>query len=283
MSEEQSKSSGSRAMWQAFALAGVGALILPAALLASDGVTPKVEKALAERLPKTEVTAVDCSKIEGLCEVQAGSNLFYTDGSGRYLVIGRVYDMETKQDLTAARLLEINPDMLVGGAASGGASASADQAGGGEIAGSPRGGSARAQKVSLAELPASGAITWGGGSQTVTVFSDFRCGYCQRLHQTLEDMNVKVVERPISILGTRSLSNAVLCSRDPRKALDEVYSGATISNAGDCDTSGLDANEAFARKHGFSGTPVIVRSDGAVVHGYRPREFLESWLKGEQS
>jgi hypothetical protein len=42
----------------------------------------------------------------------------------------------------------------------------------------------------------------------------------------------------------------------------------------------LDANEAFARKNGFAGTPVIVRSDGAVVHGYRPRDFLESWLKG---
>ena len=40
---------------------------------------------------------------------------------------------------------------------------------------------------------------------------------------------------------------------------------------------------SFARKHGFNGTPVIVREDGAVVHGYRPREFLESWLEGSAS
>jgi thiol:disulfide interchange protein DsbC len=36
----------------------------------------------------------------------------------------------------------------------------------------------------------------------------------------------------------------------------------------------------FARAHGFTGTPVLVREDGAVLLGFRPREFLESWLKG---
>jgi thiol:disulfide interchange protein DsbC len=46
-----------------------------------------------------------------------GTNLFYIDPSARYLIVGRIYDMETHQDLTAARLLAINPDMLVGAAA----------------------------------------------------------------------------------------------------------------------------------------------------------------------
>jgi thiol:disulfide interchange protein DsbC len=50
--------------------------------------------------------------------------------------------------------------------------------------------------------------------------------------------------------------------------------------AATCDTRGLDENEAFARKHGFSGTPVIVRSDGAVLEGYRPKAALVAWLKG---
>jgi hypothetical protein len=33
----------------------------------------------------------------------------------KYLVIGRVYDMEARQDLTAARLLALNPDLLAAG------------------------------------------------------------------------------------------------------------------------------------------------------------------------
>lgn len=234
-------------------------------------------KALATRLPKTQLTAVKCGKIAGLCEVQAGSNLFYTDPAGRYLVIGRVYDMETRQDLTAARLLEIAPETLVGGAAR---PQAPDEAQAAPTPARPAQVGGIAQKVSLEGLPASGAVSYGSGAQTVTVFSDFRCGYCNQLHQTLASMNVRVVERPISVLGTRPLSDAVICSADKARALNRAYNGENLP-AGKCDTSGLDANEAFARKNGFSGTPVIVRADGAVVHGYRPREFLESWIKGE--
>ena len=263
-----------KAIWIAGgALVSLSVGIASAAYSSSSGVTEE----LGKRLPKTKLTAVDCDKIDGLCEIQAGSNLFYTDAGGRYLIVGRVYDMETKQDLTAARLLEINPASLLGGAGA----ASADGGGPGSLAGSgTRKAPAMKTQVSLAGLPASGAVKWGSGKHTVTVFSDFRCGYCKRLHDTLADMDVKVVERPISIMGTRPLSNAVMCADDSKSALRAAYDGQLRGGVGQCDTSGLDANEAFAKKNGFTGTPVIVRSDGAVVHGYRPRAFLENWLKG---
>lgn len=240
--------------------------------------TPSITQALSERLPKTQLTAVDCDKIDGLCEVQAGSNLFYTDEGGRYLIVGRVYDMETKQDLTAARLLEINPASLLGGAgasANAGADNSRGLAGTGKRKPPPM-----KTNVSLAGLPASGGVKWGSGKHKVTVFSDFRCGYCKRLHETLGDMDVTVIERPISIMGSRPISDAVMCSSNRKAALRKAYDGQLGGASAQCDTSGLDANEAFAKANGFTGTPVIVRSDGAVVHGYRPRAFLENWLKG---
>ena len=258
---------------------GGGIAMGAAALAQSSG--PSVEKALAERLPKTEITAIDCEKIKGVCEVQARQNLFYIDHGARYLIIGRVYDMETKQDLTAARLLEMNPDMLIGG---GGDTSSADPA---QAPGQQGADTAsvddQVDPLALAALPQNGAVVMGRGARTITVFSDFRCGYCKRLHETLETLNVKVVERPISVLGTRPISEAVICSPDKRQAVNQAYDGGSITTGSDCDTSGLDANEAFARKHGFNGTPVIVREDGAVVHGFRPREFLESWIQGSAS
>lgn len=259
-------------------LVGVASAGIATVVYAATDADANIKLALHKRLPKTELTAVDCGRVPGLCEIQAGSNLFYTDRGGRFLIIGRVYDMETRQDITAARLLEISPETLVGGAAKStmpedeSANAVAAPESRAPVAGA-------AEKVSLAGLPQAGAIEWGGGPQTVTVFSDFRCGYCNRLHQTLADMNVKVIERPISVLGTRSISDAVICSRDKKAALTKAYNREPVP-ARQCDTAGLDANEAFAREHGFNGTPVIVRSDGAVVHGYRPRAFLESWLKG---
>jgi len=98
----------------ALALTGSLAAIAAAAHAAAADDAATIKAALVKRLPKTEITTIDCDKIEGVCEVQARQNLFYIDRSARYLIIGRVYDMETKQDLTAARLLEMNPDMLVG-------------------------------------------------------------------------------------------------------------------------------------------------------------------------
>ncbi|MEP3145531.1 MAG: DsbC family protein [Qipengyuania citrea] len=252
--------------------------------LTASASNPDVAQLLKTRLPKTEVTQVDCSKVDGLCEVTAGDNLFYVDKTARYLVIGRVYDMETRQDLTAARLLELNPDMLVGGAAKANANANAGadtaELGTGVRRETPV---AAARKVDLSRLSNKGAIVWGSGSSKVTVFSDFHCGYCRALSQQLEQMNVTVIERPISVLGSRDVADRVLCAKDHRRAVRAAYAQEPIEAAGQCDTSGLDENEAFARAHGFTGTPVIVRADGAVLEGFRPKAALIAWMKGGES
>ena len=71
----------------------------------------------------------------------------------------------------------------------------------------------------------------------------------------------------------------MLCARLPDVALPMAYAGLALAKSKPCDTSGLDENEAFARAHGFGGTPVIVRpSDGAVLEGYRPAEALRAFL-----
>lgn len=237
---------------------------------------------LKERLPRTQVSRVNCQVVDGVCEVTAGSQLFYVDKTARYLMIGRVYDMQTRQDLTAVRLLEVNPDLLVGGAAGSRREAEAVEA--------PRRGmntaaaQAAPRTMSLAALPEAGGIVWGHPSgQTVTVFSDFRCGYCRALSGVLESLNVRVIERPISVLGSRDLANQVFCARDRRRAVKAAYAGEPIADTRACDTSPLDANERFARENGITGTPVIVRSDGAVIEGFRPKEFLVTWLKGARS
>lgn len=232
-----------------------------------------VSKAIAARLPRTRISKVDCTVLPGLCEVQAGSTLFYTDPKARFLVIGHVYDLATHQDLTATRLLAINPDSMLP-ANSPLPAENPGHAHPSEAASAPP-----PQKVSLSELPASGAILWGGKGPHLTVFSDFHCTYCRMLHEDLKAMGVSVTERPISVLGTRALSEAVLCTDNPGVAVDKAYAGE-VPDKRPCNVSGLDANEAFARANGFTGTPVMVRDDGAVVFGYRPRAFLEAWLEG---
>ena len=120
------------------------------------------------------------------------------------------------------------------------------------------------------------------------VFSDFQCGYCQRLTAQLAKAKVHVEERPISIFGaaSRKISEAVLCAKDPAKALHAAYAGQAPATGKTCkDAKALDANEAFARANGFAGTPVIVRArDGAVLHGYRDAAAIRRFVaesKGE--
>lgn len=275
-------------------LAAIGAIGIASIALAADvagTAEAKVTGLLKTRLPKTEVTKVDCEKIEGLCEITAGSNLFYVNQGARYLIIGRVYDMEKRQDLTAARLLEINPDMLVGGAAKANAAAAGGpEEGGGEVTTAAAGANkvslpTRPTMLNLTGLPAEGAIIWGNraAKQSVTIFTDFRCGYCRALTNVLRGMDVKVVERPISVLGSRDVADRVYCSKNQEQALHAAYAGEPFKAPPACNTKGLDANERFAQQHGLSATPVIVRSDGAILEGYRPREFLETWLKGAKS
>lgn len=254
------------------ALVGLTVLLSASSMFSANSEVTKA--ALAERLPKTQIDELDCSKIDGLCEVVAGKNLFYVDETGRYMVIGRVYDMETRQDITAAKLLEFNPDMLARGAAR--RQQASHQA--------PQQGQQKAKKLrvspaKLKALPDNGAVRYGKRGQEVTVFSDFSCSYCRRLHDTLKDMNVRVIERPISVLGSRRMSENVVCAVNPEMALKAAYNGLALPEIDNCDASGLDANEQFASEHGFNGTPVIVRADGAVLEGYRPKAQLQAWIK----
>jgi len=243
--------------------------------LAAKDMSAEVGAALKARLPRTKISAIDCSKLPGMCEVTAGQTLFYTDRSARYMVIGRIYDMETRADLTAARLLEMNPDLLVAGAprvAGSGGEARTRSAGQGQQTTS---------KVDLSALPQEGAIRWGKGPDLLTIFTDLRCSYCARLSEVLASMPVAIEERPISTLGSRKLSERVYCAVEPAKALHRAYRGDDLSTEpqrADCNTAGLDANEQFARRVGFSGTPVMVRSDGVVLQGLRSADQLAAWI-----
>ena len=66
---------------------------------------------------------------------------------------------------------------------------------------------------------------------------------------------------------------AVLSPASPliRKPLPGVQDG--------CDSKpALDAVREFSRKHGLSGTPVLISGDGRIHRGYLPPDQLLAWL-----
>jgi thiol:disulfide interchange protein DsbC len=257
----------------AAAVLTVGVSAVTAMPATAQDLASEVAEALQLRLPKTPIDEIACNRFGPWCEVVSGETLFYIDKSARYLLVGRLYDMEERRDVTASRLLELNPDLIAAGAARANPFANENAAN-----------APAADTVDLSTLPAQGAIHWGNKRGTkLIVFSDFQCGYCRRLVNELGKAGVLVEERPISILGTQSrrLAETVICASDPGRALHQAYEGALDPSGASCaETRGLDANEAFARANGFAGTPVIVRaSDGAVLHGYRDADTLREFAR----
>lgn len=247
------------------------------AIPAHAAIARDVSQALKLRLPKTPIDALDCKSFAPWCEVVSGDTLFYIDEAARYLFVGRLYDLEKRRDVTATRLIELNPDLLAAGAAR--------AAGGANSADQSHPAKAAKSKVDTAGLPKDGAVHWGNPrGEKLIVFSDFQCGYCRQLTGALTDTGLFIEERPISIFGasSRRMAEGVLCARDPVKAMHQAYAGQTHPIPSSCDVSeALDANEAFAKANGFSGTPVIVRAkDGAVLHGYRDTQTLIRFAKG---
>jgi thiol:disulfide interchange protein DsbC len=257
---------------------------VPVSKIGANSAESKLLANLKQRLPKTQISHADCSRYDnGFCEIVAGRSVFYTSKNGRYLVIGRVYDVETREDVTAARLLELSPDTLLARAAR--MESSADTNPGQQVvrggANAPIDSRSSPQSFNTRQLSAPGAIRWGGGinAPKVTVFSDLNCGYCKLLHGELKKLGWQVEERFVSIMGSRPTSEAVYCSKSPSKSLSAAYQGNPPGSAAGCDTRGLDANEAMFRQAGFTGTPVLITSNGVVLEGYRQAAELQAWHK----
>jgi thiol:disulfide interchange protein DsbC len=105
------------AVTTAFTVISLGLAAVTAEPARASDTLSDVRAALKARLPKTPIDALTCEGFGGLCEVVSGNTLFYVDAAARYLLVGRLYDMETRRDVTAARLLELNPDLIAAGAA----------------------------------------------------------------------------------------------------------------------------------------------------------------------
>jgi thiol:disulfide interchange protein DsbC len=233
-----------------------------------------------QQLPMTDIQSIKCNEPMDLCAIRAGENIYYTDRSAGYLFIGHIYDLNKKVNLTEMSLrkalpsVENNDGVPVERIGLGNPRAAQLQQASTSLQ------AMDSPKLDIPSLPYEGAIIWGKSNGVpVYVFSDFACHYCKALTRELKDLNVKVYEFPISILGSRAISESVFCAKDKVAALHKAYAGQPLTTAS-CDTRALDLNERFAAQNSLDATPIIVRRDGQILRGGRPRAELISWING---
>lgn len=226
-------------------------LAMPAPALAADKPAPLtadaagVKKAIEQKFPGAEVRGVVKTPYFGLYEVQFDDRIVYTDAKAKYIVVGAVYDTETKTNLTEERQRKLN-------------------------------------RVDVAALPFDMAIkkVKGTGERTLVVFSDADCPFCHKLEEELKNVdNVTIYTflYPIDSLHPDAArkSRMIWCAPDRAKAWTDYMMSNKAPEAGKCDTTGLDKSMALARKLNIRGTPAIFLADGTRIPGYMPAAKLE--------
>jgi thiol:disulfide interchange protein DsbC len=227
------------------------AVLLATGLIAScvgaeNQVEANIKKAIEPRLGGAKIESIKETPYSGLYEVRVAGDILYTDKKGEYLVIGHVYDTKTSQDLTRARIEDI-------------------------------------QKVKFSDLPLDLAIKQvkGDGKRVIAVFEDPNCGYCKRLRQTtLKDTdNVTIYTFLYNILSDDSFvkSKNIWCSADRGKAWDDwMIHGKMAAAAPESCATPNDKVLALGQKLHIQGTPAIFFSDGSRIPGAIDQKALEA-------
>ena len=196
-----------------------------------------IRKNLTERLPNLpKIDEVSKAPMAGLYELRVNeTEIFYTDAEGNFLIQGSLIDTKAKRNLTEERVEKLSA-------------------------------------IEFDALPLKDAFTVvrGNGKRRMAVFEDPNCGYCKRFErdmQKVSDVTVYMFLYPILSPDSTDKSKNIWCTKDRAKAWQDMMVRDQSIPKGSCDTSAIDRNLAFGKKHKITGTPTIFFADGARVPG----------------
>ena len=199
--------------------------------------------------PNASVDAVEATPIPGLYEVRSGRTILYMDETGRYVMLGELYDFQGRKNLTAERLvaLRITP---------------------------------------FDELPLDLAIPLGpkNGTRRLAVFDDVDCPFCRRLHEEVlpallkEGVTVHIFLYPMTSLHphAEAKSETIWCSPDRAVALEAALRDQLPPGPRATCQSPIAQIRALATRLGISGTPTIVLDTGLQIEGFASYETIKA-------
>jgi len=211
-------------------------MCLAAAASAQEAV---IRQALAQRLPQLKaIDEIKPAGVSGLFEVRVnGSEIYYTDAKGDFLIDGQIIETKTRRNITEDRIAKLTA-------------------------------------IPFDSLPIKDAFTLvrGNGQRKMAVFEDPNCGYCKRFERDLQKVdNVTVYLFLYQVLGPDSVkkSHDIWCAKDRAVSwqdwmLRDQPAGAANAT---CDTAAIGRNVELGRKYKITGTPTLLFVNGARVPG----------------
>ena len=229
-------------------------VFLAIALLASFGAIAQeavIRKNLLERIPQLQkIDEVTKSPMAGLFEIRVnGTEIYYTDAEGNYLVQGNLIDTKQRRNLTEERIEKLTA-------------------------------------ISFSDLPVKDAFTIvrGNGKRKLAVFEDPNCGYCKRFErdlQKVDNVTIHMFLYPILSADSTERSKNIWCAKDKTKAWQDWMVRDQSPKTQSCDTSAIERNVELGRKYKITGTPTLVFLDGTRIPGAISAAEVEKHLSAK--
>ena len=207
-----------------------------------------IRKNLSDRLPNLPpIDEISKTPMPGLFEVRvSGSEIFYTDPQGNFLIQGALLDTRSRSNLTEQRITKLTT-------------------------------------IAYSDLPLKDAFTLvrGNGKRKMAVFEDPNCSFCKRFeHELAKIDNVTVHLFLYPILGADSVekSRNIWCAKDKAKAWSDWMVRDLVPAEATCDTAALQRNVTFGNKMRITGTPTTIFADGTRVPGTIDAAGIEKFL-----
>ena len=207
-----------------------------------------LRKNLAERLPAlAKIDEISKTPLPGIFEIRInGSDIYYADAEGNYLIQGSLIDLKQKRNLTEERIEKLSA-------------------------------------IDFDSLPLKNAFTQvrGNGKRKLVIFADPNCGYCKRFEKDLAKIeNVTIYHLLFPILGEDSTVKAknIWCAKDKAKVWNDWMLNGVTPPALKCDTTVVDANVEFGKKNRITGTPTLFFADNSRIPGAIDAKQIEKLL-----
>jgi len=219
----------------------------------SQDIQDQIRNSLKILLPGIQPDEIRSTPLDNLYEVTFGGRLVYLTADGRYLIQGKMIDLETRTEITEERLSEL-------------------------------------KMAALAKVSEDQMVIYGpkDAKDTVTVFTDIDCGFCRKLHSEMARYNeagirIRYLFYPRAGIGSDSYDKAVSvwCADDRKAAMDKSKAGQEIP-ARSCENP-VDEHYALGQTMRVTGTPALLLEGGEMVPGYVPANKLRKALDARRA
>jgi len=226
----------------------------------NTAITKIITQTLQNLQPNIEIEQISPSPIANLWQAElVGGRQLYVSADGKYIIQGNLYTFDKNKNLVNVTQKEEQKGI--------------------------------AKVINAVDVKEMIVFAPEKPKAHITVFTDTTCGYCQKLHSEVEEINKLGIEVRYMAFprggqnseGFQELVN-VWCSANQQDAITRAKKREKIAKANILCKSPVLKHYEIGNLIGINGTPAIVLEDGTLISGYQPaKELAKTVFKNKKN